>query len=124
MKSDHCRTIPKEGKDKKIVLESGELNDESILNQSWRVLDILEIKKDGLFNKDNENDKEELWSLKMRVSPSWRILKRVKDKVFLHIDIDSYEGLVDKEEKEKDETLMINTEFIFEKTTGIKKMVN
>ena len=115
---------PKEGKDKKIVLESGELNDESILNQSWRVLDILEIKKDGLFNKDNENDKEELWSLKMRVSPSWRILKRVKDKVFLHIDIDSYEGLVDKEEKEKDETLMINTEFIFEKTTGIKKMVN
>lgn len=115
---------PKEGKDKKISLESGKLNDESTLIQSWRVLDILEIKKEGLFNEENENDKEELWFLKMRVSPSWRILKRVKDKVFLHIDIDSYEGLVDKEEKEKDETLMINTEFIFENTDVIKKVVN
>lgn len=47
-----------------------------------------------------------------RVSPKWEELRKVSKSVFLHIDIDSYDELVDNEEKDKDELLMLNYAFI------------
>lgn len=57
-----------------------------------------------------------------RVSPKWEELRGIAKSVFLHIDIDSYENLVDQEEKEKDEVLMVNSDFILGKIDLIRKV--
>ena len=54
------------------------------------------------------------------VSPKWEDLRGLAKSEFRHIDIDSYEGLVDQEEKDKDEVLMINSAFIFGITDEVK----
>ena len=54
------------------------------------------------------------------VSPKWEDLRGLAKSEFRHIDIDSYEGLVDQEEKDKDEVLMINSAFIFGVTDEVK----
>lgn len=55
-----------------------------------------------------------------RVSPQWEELRRVSKSAFLHIDIDSYEGLVDEEEKDKDAMLMLNSAFILGRSMIIR----
>lgn len=53
------------------------------------------------------------------VSPKWEELRSLAKSEFRHIDIDSYEGLVDQEEKDKDGVLMVNWAFILEKTDRV-----
>lgn len=59
-----------------------------------------------------ERGKREILENGERVSPKWEELRNVSKSVFLHMDIDSYEGLVDDEEKNKDAVLMNNSFFI------------
>ena len=55
------------------------------------------------------------------VSPTWKALHKKSKEEFIHIDIESYEDLVDKEEKEKDGILMRNAGFILEKTDVLSR---
>lgn len=53
------------------------------------------------------------------VSPKWEELCSLAKSGFRHIDIDTYEGLTDQEEKLKDGVLMVNWAFILENTNEI-----
>ena len=55
------------------------------------------------------------------VSPMWAELRKRAKSTFYHIDIDTFEGLVDDEEREKDEVLMLQSDFILGKTDTIKR---
>ena len=57
-----------------------------------------------------------------RVSPKWEELRAIAKSDFIHVDIDSYDGLVDQEEKDKDAVLMVNSPFILGETDVIRKV--
>ena len=55
-----------------------------------------------------------------RVPPKWEELRAIAKSDFIHVDIDSYDGLVDQEEKDRDAVLMVNSPFILGETDIIK----
>lgn len=71
-------------------------------------------------NRFPDKGKREILENGERVSPQWEELRNLSKSVFLHIDIDSYEGLVDEEEKDKDAMLMLNSAFILGKSKIIR----
>lgn len=72
-------------------------------------------------NRFPDKGKREILKNGERVSPKWKGLRDAAKSVFFHIDIDSYEELVDKEEKDKDALLMLNSAFILGKTDTVMK---
>lgn len=94
-----------------------------ILGQKAYSLEERRVLKDIILEERNrypEMGKRGVLENGERVSPKWEELRSISKSVFLHIDIDSYKDLVDQEEKEKDEVLMVNADFILGKTDVLR----